>query len=154
MVPDRVNPDASSFDAADLRRRFDAPDPLTIGLEEEAMLLDPETLDLAPVAYEVLALVGGDVRFKPELPAAHLELMTQPHGSPAGAIAELRQARRDLAAAADGRVRIAAAGVHPFAAGEGMLNSGPRYDHMPAEYGYVAGRQLVASLQVHVAVGG
>src|SRR3954452_578944 len=51
-------------------------------------------------------------------------------------------------------MRIAAAGVHPFAAGEGVLNSGPRYDHMPAADGYIAHRQLGASLQVHVAVGG
>src|SRR3954447_19822236 len=154
MVPNPVNPDASSFSAADLQQRFEAPDPLTIGLEEEVMLLDLETLDLAPVAREVLEGLEGDTRFKPELPAAHLELMTQPHASPADAIAELAQARRDLGAAVGERIRIGAAGVHPFAAGEGVLNSGPRYDHMPAEYGYIARRQLVASLQVHVAVGG
>ena len=33
--------------AAELRAAFDAPEPLTLGLEEELMLLDPETLDLA-----------------------------------------------------------------------------------------------------------
>src|SRR4051794_17465971 len=151
MVPNRVNPDASSFSAADLRQRFEAPDPLTIGLEEEVMLLDPETLDLAPVAREVLEGLEGDTRFKPELPAAHLELMTQPHASPADAIAELAQARRDLGAAVGERIRIGAAGVHPFAAGEGVLNSGPRYDHMPAGDGYNAPRQLVANPQGHVA---
>ncbi len=34
--------------ADDLRAAFDAPEPLTLGLEEELMLLDPETLDLLP----------------------------------------------------------------------------------------------------------
>ena len=34
----------------ELRAVFDAPEPLTIGLEEEVMLVDPVTLDLAPVA--------------------------------------------------------------------------------------------------------
>ena len=36
--------------AAELRAAFDAPEPLTLGLEEELMLLDPETLDLLPRA--------------------------------------------------------------------------------------------------------
>ena len=36
--------------AAALRAAFDAPEPLTLGLEEELMLLDPETLDLLPRA--------------------------------------------------------------------------------------------------------
>ena len=36
--------------ADELRTAFDAPAPLTVGLEEELMLLDPETLDLLPRA--------------------------------------------------------------------------------------------------------
>ena len=47
----------------------------------------------------------------------------------------------------------AAAGVHPFAAPEGELNRGPRYDHTAREYGAIARRQLVHALQVHVAPG-
>jgi carboxylate-amine ligase len=46
------------------------------------------------------------------------------------------------------------AGVHPWAAALGVLGEGGRYDAIAAEYGSVARRQLVASLQVHVAVGG
>ena len=34
----------------ELRAIFDAPRPLTVGLEEEVMLVDPATLDLAPIA--------------------------------------------------------------------------------------------------------
>ena len=63
-----------------LRAAFDATEPLTIGVEEEVMLLDGETLQLAPRAGELLAALAGDPRFKLELPAAHVELMT-----PAGA---------------------------------------------------------------------
>ncbi len=48
------------------------------------MLLDAETLDLAPRAAEVLARLDGDARFKPELPAAQLELLTAPAGDIAG----------------------------------------------------------------------
>lgn len=118
------------------------------------MLLDPQTLDLAPRATEVLARVAGDIRFKPELPAAHLELITQPRASVEEAVRELAGARRDLLEAAGHAVRVGAAGVHPFAAVEGQLNRGPRYDHTAREFGFIAQRQLVASLQVHVAVGG
>jgi glutamate---cysteine ligase / carboxylate-amine ligase len=141
-------------DAAALRRRFDAVGGFTVGVEEETMLLDPETFDLAPVARPLLARLEGDSRFKLELPAAQLEILTASVASVPAAVAQLAAARRDLAAAAAGLARPAVAGVHPFAAGEGILNTGGRYDTIAAEYASVARRQLVASLQVHVAVGG
>src|SRR3954463_9075414 len=85
---------------AQLRAAFDSPAPLTIGLEEELMLLDPGTLDLLPRALDVLPRTAGAPRFKPELPAAQLEIVTPPSPSVPGAIAALAAARRDLAAAA------------------------------------------------------
>jgi len=115
--------------------------------------LDPGTLDLAPAGVKVLAATGGDPRFTLELPAAQLEIVTPPSPSVPAAVAALTAARRDLAAAADGLVRLAATGVHPFADPLGVLNRGVRYDHTAREYGDVARRQLVAALQVHVAVG-
>jgi carboxylate-amine ligase len=42
--------------------------------------------------------------------------------------------------------------VHPFAAEEGDLNAGERYNRTLDEYGRMARRQLVFGLQVHVAV--
>src|SRR5688572_2972399 len=101
--------------ADELRATFEAPAPLTVGLEEELMLLDPETLDLAPRAPEVLERVAGDVRFKLELPAAQLEIMLPPRATVAEAAADLAAARQSLAEASAGLVRPAAAGVHPFA---------------------------------------
>ncbi len=138
----------------DLHAAFAAPSPPTVGLEEELMLLDPETLDLEPRAAEVLAALDGDARFKLELPAAQLEIVTAPHATVAQAAAELAQARADLAAAAAPRFRLAGAGAHPFAAGSGPLNPGPRYEAIEAEYASVARRQLVFGLHVHVAVPG
>lgn len=142
--------------ADELRRRFDAAGGLTVGLEEETMLLDPVTFDLVPRAGELLARFDGDARFKPELPAAQLEITTAPAVSPVDAIAQLAAARRDLAAAAaaSGLARPAVAAVHPFAAVEGVLSGATRYDIARDEYGVIIRRQLVASLQVHVAVGG
>ena len=140
--------------AAALRDAFDAPEPLTVGLEEELMLLDPESLELAPRAAEVLDRLDGDTRFKPELPAAHLEIVTPPLPDVGAAITTLAGGRRRLQEAAEGLVRPAGAGVHPFSPAEGPLNEGERYDRIRAEYGRVAERQLVCALQVHVALGG
>jgi carboxylate-amine ligase len=142
-------------DVLALRARFDEHvRPLTVGLEEELMLLDPETLDLAPCAPAVLARLDGDARFKEELPAAQLEIAGPPAMTVAAAAAALLRTRTDLAAAAGGLARVGGAGVHPFAAPEGVLNGGPRYDEIAAEYGTVARRQLVFGLHVHVGVPG
>ncbi len=143
-----------SVRAAQIHERFESVTPLTVGLEEEAMLLDADTFDLVPFAQPVLDRVAGDERFKCELPAAQVELVTAPCADVPSAIALLARGRRDLAVAAEGIALPAVAGVHPFASVEGTLNSGASYDHAVAEYGPVARRQLVAALQVHVAVGG
>ncbi|MEA2375548.1 MAG: glutamate---cysteine ligase / carboxylate-amine ligase [Thermoleophilaceae bacterium] len=118
------------------------------------MLLDPVTLDLAPRARELLDRTAGDPRFKLELPAAQIEIVSPPLATVGDMAAFLAGARRDLAAAADGLVRLAGAGVHPFAAPEGELNAGERYDRTVEAYGRVAHRQLVFAFQVHVAVPG
>jgi carboxylate-amine ligase len=101
---------------------------MTIGVEEELMLLHPETLDLTPRAGAVLDRVCGDPRFKPELPAAQLEIMLAPAMTVGEATAALSAARADLAAAASGIGALAGAGAHPFAASEGVLTEAERYE--------------------------
>jgi len=143
------------MDADRLTEIFDTVEPFTVGLEEEVMLLDPDTLDLAECAPALLGRLGDRPSpFKLELPASQIELVTPPHRSVPEAIADLGAARGELLVAAAGLVRPAVAGVHPFSAAEGALNRGPRYERAAAEYGWVARRQLVCALQVHVAVGG
>jgi carboxylate-amine ligase len=141
------------MDAADLRARFDAPAPLTLGIEEELHLLHPETLDLLPRAPEALERAGGDPRFKLELVASQLEIVTPPARDVPVAIAALARARTDLAAACAGLGRLAGAGAHPFANPLGVLNPGERYERTLADYGDLARRQLVAGLHLHVAIG-
>ena len=140
--------------AAELRARFDAAPAYTVGIEDEVMVLDPRTHELAPRASEVLARAGDDLRFKPELPASQLEILAPPSATVPDAAAALLRGRRDLAAACAGRVRLAAAGFHPSSPGVGELNQSPRYERTIREYGAIARRQLVAALQVHVAVPG
>jgi len=134
---------------SELRAAFDAPAPLTIGIEEELMVVDGGTLDLAPAGDLLL-----DERFKRELPATQIEIVTAPAATVAEAIAQLAAARADLDAAARARgLRVIGAGMHPFAAAAGSLSEGERYERIDADYGYIARRQLVCALQVHVAVG-
>jgi carboxylate-amine ligase len=138
----------------ELREAFERPAQGVVGLEEELMVLDPETLDLAPRAEELLEALDGDTRFKPELVAAQIEQITEPVSSVAEAAAELREGRRVLTAAAGERFVLAAAGAHPFTSASGVLNSAERYRHTREEYGWVARRQLVFGLHVHVHVRG
>jgi carboxylate-amine ligase len=135
---------------AELRAVFDAPEALTIGLEEEVMLVDPVSLDLAPVAAQVL---DGEPGLKLELPASQAEIVTAPSASVGEAIAQLAAGRRRLAQAAGEKARLIAAGVHPHAAPLGALNEGERYDAIVESFQDVARGQLVCALQVHVAVG-
>lgn len=138
--------------AAELRRAFDAPTPLTVGLEEEVMLLHPDTLDLLPRAAEVLAIVRQDPSVKSELPASQLELVTLPASTVGEVATALRAARNRLVAATNGIGLLAAAGAHPFSAPEGELSNAKRYEAIAREYGRIARRQLVFGLHVHVAV--
>jgi carboxylate-amine ligase len=138
--------------ADDLRELFDAPAPFTVGIEEELMLLDPDTLDLTPRARELKERAPDDGRFKLEMPAAQFEIASPALRNAAHATEFLLEARRDLARHADGIARLACAGVHPFGDVEGSLNAGERYKRVAAEYGRFARRQLVFGLQVHVAV--
>ncbi len=138
----------------DLAATFDAPVAFTVGLEEEIMLLEPRTLELSDRAPELLERLEGSPAFKLELPASQLEITTPPHRDVPSAMRDLAASRARLLEASEGHVRPAAAGVHPFSAVEGRLNSGSRYDPTASEYGIIARSQLVCALQIHVAVGG
>jgi carboxylate-amine ligase len=140
--------------AAALRAAFGEPSPPTVGLEEEVMLLDADTLDLAPRAVELLGRLGGDPRYRLELPASQLEIVLPPGARVGDAALGLGAARARLAEALGGVVRLAVAGTHPFAGAEGEVNRGERYDRLVADYGSLARRQLVCALQVHVAIRG
>lgn len=137
-----------------LRAAYEAAQPYTVGIEDEVMLLDPETLELAPRALEVISALDGDPRFKLELPASHLEIVTSPAPTVPDAAAELLGSRRELAERTSGSVLLGAAAVHPFSSGIGELNQLERYEHTIREFGPIARRQLVCALQVHVSVPG
>lgn len=139
--------------AEDLRAPFEGAIPYVVGLEDEVMLLSPESLELVSRAPELFARLDEDARFKLELPASQLEILTPPRSSVTEAAALLTDGRRALAERLSEDVRLAAAGVHPFSAGVGELNRLPRYERTIRDYGPSLRRQLVCALQVHVSVG-
>ena len=115
------------------------------------MLVDPVSLDLAPIARELL---DGDESLKLELPAvAGSRSSTAPAARVADAIAELAAGRRRLAAARGGAGARDRRRRAPVRRAAGELNAGERYDAILADYGDAARVQLVCALQVHVAIG-
>jgi len=128
--------------------------PFTIGVEEELMLVDAASYDLAPVIDEVLPLLEGDARFAKELRAAQIELVTPVCVTAADACRELVAARRELIERLDGRYRLLGCGTHPFSARHGEITGAGRYQAIADEYSWAAARSLVCGLHVHVAVPG
>jgi glutamate---cysteine ligase / carboxylate-amine ligase len=141
-------------DADRLRSLFEHSRELSFGVEEELMVLDAQTLDLAPRAPELLAKIGWGEAIKLELPASQLEIVTPPREEIPAIVADLGAGRARLRQAVAGRVKLLAAGAHPFAAPEGVLNREPRHERLEREYGRVARRQLVCGLHVHVGLRG
>jgi carboxylate-amine ligase len=139
--------------ARELRAAFDGIPPYTVGIEDEVMLLSPDSFELLPVAPRILALLGDDRRFKLELPASQIEIVTAGSQDAAAATMSLLEGRRVLAEKTGNVARLAAAGVHPFSSGAGELNRLPRYEPTIREFGRVAERQQVCALQVHVSAG-
>lgn len=145
MQPETPTPES-------LRAAFDGDAELTVGIEEELMILDPGSLDLAPLAGRVLERLGGDARFKGELPLAQIESITPPCATVGDAALSLAGSRAELERHEG--FAFAAAGLHPFAAAEGDLSPGERYARTRDEYGWVGRRQMVFGLHVHVRVSG
>jgi len=136
------------------RAAFEHARPFTVGAEEELMLVDPVSFDLAPVIEDVLPLVCGDGRFVKELRAAQIEIVTPVCATAADACRRLAEARRDLILRLDGRYRLVAAGTHPFSRRHGEITEAERYRAIADEYSWAATRSLVCGLHVHVAVQG
>lgn len=136
-----------------LRRAFDAVSDLTVGAEEELLLLDPGTLEPAAASEWLLAELGESRMHRPELWCAQVELVTDVAKSPAAVVADLRAARTRLAEVAAGRLRIAGLGTHPLALPAETFSPGERYAQIVEQHRLGARLGALASgLHVHVAV--
>jgi carboxylate-amine ligase len=128
---------------------------LSVGVEEEVMILDAETLELAP-RVETLVKTASKLTLpgvlKQELHASIVELTTHVCETTDKAIAALSALRQAAAEIAEREgLRIAAAGSHPTAIpGELDIAPADRYRDFVAYAGMTARRQGVSGLHVHV----
>ncbi len=142
-----------------LEHRFGASDPYTLGVEEEYMLLDPETFDLVQHVETVLAAVTGhelEARINAELMQSTLEIATavcRTAGDVANALRELRG--YVIRTARENDLRLGSAGTHPFSLFERQrITARDRYQKLVDQLQYVARRELIFGMHIHVAVDG
>jgi len=130
--------------------RFGSSPPLSLGVEEELLLVDPETLGLVPSAELVLDGLSGPLaeRVSSEIFTEQIELKTGVCLKADEALAELREAR--AAIARDG-VRLLGSGLHPAEEGEAQLIAKPRYEVVRADLGDLLNTPP-CGLHVHVGI--
>src|SRR5918998_5310806 len=137
-----------------VEHRFRAP-LYTIGIEEELMIVDRDTLDLASSIEGLLEGLEGvetDGKAKPELMESVCEIATQPCRNTREAGDQLRGLRRRVQEVASARgLAIGSAGTHPFALWEDQrVVSRPRYRELIAGLQFVARQEIIFGIHVHV----
>src|SRR3954463_4774964 len=135
-----------------VEHRFTGPS-YTLGIEEELMILDAETLELVNGIETMLESVPdaqGEV--KPELMESVLEVATTPCKTAGEAGAQLRELRRvTQRTAGEHNLAIGSAGTHPFAMWEDQrIVARPRYRDLVAALRFVARQELIFGQHVHV----
>jgi len=131
--------------------RFSHPAPLSVGIEEELLLLDPVSFSPVDAGEAVLGRVGVDEQYRPELLRTMIELVTAPAATVAGAVRELADARATLVDRLNGEIRLAALGTHPFATDAPAVTPTPRYLEIADELRGIP-TPLRCGLHVHVAL--
>jgi carboxylate-amine ligase len=137
-----------------MEHRFTGPS-YTLGIEEELMIVDAETLDLVnsiETLLEEIPDTTGDV--KPELMESVLEIATTPVANTREAGIQLRDLRAITNHTARERgLAIGAAGTHPFAMWEDQrIVARSRYRDLVAALRFVARQELIFGVHVHVGI--
>ena len=140
-----------------LDHKFGQSEPYTLGVEEEYMLLDPETFDLVQHVDTVLEAMAGhefEAHVNPELMQSVLEVATPVCRTPSDVERALRQLRAYVTGIAQEKgLRVGSAGTHPFSLFERQrITARDRYRNLVDQMQYVARRELIFGLHVHVAV--
>ncbi|WP_416900250.1 MAG: carboxylate-amine ligase [Minwuia sp.] len=131
---------------------------LTMGIEEEYLLIDPETLDLAADPPESLLeraqALAPDQLVTPEFLRAQIEVGTRVCATVAevrAALVELRRAVRT--AVGEHGLAFAAASTHPFAEWSAQHPTRKeRYETLARDLQSVVRRLLICGMHVHVCI--
>jgi carboxylate-amine ligase len=148
---------SAGAEASVLEHNFGKSDPYTLGVEEEYMLLDPETWDLVQHIDSVLEAVEDSEhhgRLHAELMQSVLEVTTPVCHHPADVATALSQLRSYVASVArEQGCRFGSAGTHPFSLFERQrITARDRYRQLVDQLQYIARRELIFGMHVHVAV--
>jgi glutamate---cysteine ligase / carboxylate-amine ligase len=139
-----------------VEHRFTGPSYI-LGIEEELMIVDDETLDLANSIeglLEDLREFSTEGEVKPELMESVCEIATTPTANTAEAGVQLRALRRQVQQVAAQRgLAIGSAGTHPFAMWEDQrVVARPRYRDLVYGLQFVARQEIIFGIHVHVAI--
>ena len=127
---------------------------ITLGVEEEFVLLDPSTGATVLAAPELVRMLGGEPGVQQELMRFQVETAT-------GVCTSLDEAGRELirlrrlaaAAAASAGCRLVASGVAPYRTpGLAAVTGQPRYRELARRYGPVVAEAGTCGCHVHVGV--
>ncbi len=132
------------------------PPSLTIGIEEEYQIIDPETRELRSYISEILEegrLVLME-QVKPELHQAMVEVGSAVCHTPAELKTELIRLRRTIIELAGNKgLKIAAAGTHPFSSWmEQEITPQERYHGVKQDMQELAQRLLIFGTHVHIGI--
>jgi len=157
VVPPSITGLEHSPRASVLDHRFGSSPQYTLGVEEEYMLLDPTSYDLVQHIETVLEAVEGDElgeRINAELMQSVLEIATPVCHTAGDVLRELTMLRSYVAGVARSKdLRIGSAGTHPFSLFERQrITAKDRYHALIDQLQYVARRELIFGMHVHVAV--
>ncbi len=130
---------------------------MTLGVEEEFLVIDSETADLVPRSDELIprakAILGDDVT--PELNLCQIEVGT-PVCEDLGPLRDhLVRLRRGLSlAGSDLGLQVAATGTHPYTSWRDQQIDfrNDRYTRMDDVYQIVARQQVICGCHVHVGI--
>jgi glutamate---cysteine ligase / carboxylate-amine ligase len=148
-VSGKAPPSDSGF--ARHEHRFGTAEPFTVGLEEELLLVDPETLQLAHVADRVLPAMHRPVELADhEAFLAEIEVRSEPRRTAGEAIVDIAAGRAAVLEA--GGIPMAV-GLHPDARfGDVSLVQSDRYLRVNKEMRGLIKRTPECALHVHIAM--
>ncbi len=132
--------------------------PLTLGVEEEYQIIDPESRDLYAYISELLSQdqqAAKRLDLKPEFMQSQVEVGSRVCKDIKGVRAEVLRLRKAVTDMAERNgVAIAAASTHPFARWqEQSISEGTRYRELLDDMQGVARRLLIFGMHVHVGFG-
>ena len=130
---------------------------LTIGIEEEYLIIDQETTGLVPTPdprfiLECQKLTAG--KSTNEYMQCQIEVGTSPHKTAAGAGQELAELRSAVASTADKfGYAIIAASTHPFSKWREQTHTPKeRYNALRQDLGQSARRLLICGMHIHIGI--